>query len=156
MAAAAPRPRVPAAKCHGYRLSLGDMAAAFGRPRRVLFAAALLACSCVRNSAPELVGKWSTRETAPDGVHGTSATYDFRANGTFEMTGYPPIEVKGKWRVLERSPGKLRLELREQEMSVMGRNKSRWNDEDAWGELSPDGRTFTYKGKVLRKDETSR
>ncbi len=101
------------------------------------------------------MGKWSTHETFADGVHGTSATYDFKADGTFEMSGYPPIEVTGKWRVLERSPGKLRLELSDQEMTVTGR-KSRWNDEDAWGELSPDGGTFTYKGKLLRKEAPSR
>src|SRR5688572_27338319 len=93
---AAPGTKSPAAKCHGFRVSFAAMAAS-ASARRLLFAAALAACACVRNSAPELVGKWSSRETAPDGVHGTSATYDFKANGTFEMTGYPPIEVKGRW-----------------------------------------------------------
>ena len=115
-------------------------------------AVSVLMGACARHGAAELVGKWTYAETAADGVHGTSATYEFKDDGSFEMSGYPPIEVKDKWRVLERSPGKLHLELSEQQMTVMGRDGSRWNDEDAWGELSPDGRTFTYKGKVLRKE----
>ena len=110
-----------------------------------------LACASAPRAAPELIGKWSAGETAPDGVHGTSATWDFKADGTFEMSGYPPIEVRGRWQVTERAPGRLRLRLTEQEMSAPGMDRSRWNDQDAWGDLSGGGRTFTFEGKTLRR-----
>ena len=110
-------------------------------------------CSCRRGGAPELIGTWTTETTSPNSVHGTSATYDFKSNGTFEMSGYPPIEVKGRWQVVERSPGKLRLKLTDQEMSIFGRDKTRWSDEDDWGELTDGGRTFTYRGKIFRKSK---
>ena len=85
-------------------------------PRRmkwwvVLVTLSCALCSCRRGGAPELIGTWTTETTSPNSVHGTSATYDFKSNGTFEMSGYPPIEVKGRWQVVERSPGKLRLKL---------------------------------------------
>jgi hypothetical protein len=113
-------------------------------------ALALTACLHARHGGPELVGQWTIATTAPDGVHGTTATYDFKDDGSFEMSGYPPIQVKGRWQVTERSKGLLRLKLTEQDMTTNG-HTSRWNDEDGWGELADAGRTFKYNGKVFRK-----
>jgi len=110
------------------------------------------ACSARQQSSPELIGKWTMSDTDPDGVHGSTATYDFKSDGTFEMSGYPPIQVKGKWRVVERAPGRLRLELTDQEMSSPGMDKNPWADQNAWGDLSDQGRTFTYQGKTLRRE----
>lgn len=112
-----------------------------------------LGCSARQQAAPELVGTWTTSQTDPDGVHGTSATYTFKADGTFEMSGYPPIKVKGRWQVTERAPGRLRLKLTEQDMTGPGMGTSRWNDQDAWGDLGEEGRSFTYQGKTLRRSK---
>ncbi|HKE14947.1 MAG TPA: hypothetical protein VKB80_08795 [Kofleriaceae bacterium] len=110
-----------------------------------------VACSTPGRAAPELIGKWSAGQTDPDGVHGTSATWDFRPDGTFEMSGYPPILVKGRWQVTERAPGRLRLQLTEQEMSAPGMDSSRWDDQNDWGDLTDGGRTFRFAGKTLRR-----
>jgi hypothetical protein len=115
-------------------------------------ALALGACLHARHGGPELVGKWTTGTTAPDGVHGTTATYHFKDDGSFEMSGYPPIEVRGRWSVVERAPGKLRLKLSEQEMKAPHNDKSRWNDEEDWAELAEGGRSFKYRGKVFNKN----
>lgn len=114
------------------------------------------ACIHARHGGSELVGQWTTGTTAADGVHGTSATYVFKDDGTFEMSGYPPIEVRGRWRVIERSSGKLRLKLSDQEMTAPGDQKSQWSDEEGWGELTEGGRAFKYNGKILIKSAPSR
>lgn len=48
-----------------------------------------------------LVGQWQTTGASPPDSHGRTISYfreyKFAADGTFVMTGYPPIEVKGKW-----------------------------------------------------------
>jgi hypothetical protein len=124
-------------------------------PRRLLILSlsmlALLACRTVA-PARELVGKWSTGTTSPDGVHGTSATYDFKSDGSFSMSGYPPIDVKGRWKVGKREAGKIELTLFEQKMTAPGMGASDWSDQTGWAELGADGRTFTWNGQTFTKN----
>jgi hypothetical protein len=108
-------------------------------------------CSASGAAARELVGAWTTGSTAPDGVHGTSATYRFAEDGTFEMSGYPPIKVVGSWRVSGRDGKRLRLDVTGQTMTAPGMTGSSWPDRSEWIELSTDGRSFTYRGQEMRR-----
>ena len=112
---------------------------------------AVVALASHARVAAELVGQWSAGEDFGDG-HGTYAQYDFRSDGTFKMRGYPPIEVSGNWTLVERKPGKLHIKLTHQKMTAPEQTPSDWSDVDAWGELSADGKTFTFTGKQLHRD----
>jgi len=114
---------------------------------------AILAVGCGGGKVvPELVGKWSHGTTAADGVHGTNATYELRGDGTFRMTGYPPIEVNGRWEA-EKKEGKVRLKLKDQRMKAPGMGESKWNDEEGEVEMAQDGTSFTFNGKVMTRSQ---
>jgi hypothetical protein len=102
--------------------------------------------------SPELVGAWRAGGSLGDAQHGWSASYEFKANGTFTMSGYPPIEVKGRWDVLEKAPGKLKLRLSKQRMKPPHGDETDWADTEGWGEISPDGRTFQFDGKQMNRE----
>lgn len=68
-----------------------------------------------------LVGQWQTTGASPPDSQGRTISYfreyKFAADGTFVMTGYPPIEVKGKWAATAAKDGKTySLELTQQKM----------------------------------------
>jgi hypothetical protein len=97
----------------------------------------------------DLVGKWRASGTVggENGKgHGASwfLEYAFRADGTFLMTGYPPISVAGKVAVTAREGRRLHIVLTQRKMGA-----SDWPDLDKWGELSPDGKTLEYDGKTF-------
>ena len=109
------------------------------------------AASADKGSDTELVGKWSTGTVSSDGVHGTSATWELKADGTFSMSGYPPINVSGKWAIVDRKPGKLRVKLTDQVMKAPGMSPSQWSDVDEWGDLSSDKKTFRYNNQQFNR-----
>lgn len=98
-----------------------------------------------------IAGKWRASGTIrpPNGGRGMSwlKEYTFHKNGTFVMTGYPPILVTGKWRVLAIRRTRMRLVLTNQQMRMSKRDKpSRWPDRADW--VESDGKTMKW-GKEL-------
>ena len=113
---------------------------------------ALVSWACGRMGSTELVGKWTAGGDLGDAQHAWHADYEFKTNGTFIMTGYPPIEVNGRWEVLEKAPGKLRVRLSKQRMKAPHQaDETDRADTEGWGELSPDGRTFSFDGSRLTR-----
>src|SRR5215470_17189406 len=121
-----------------------------------LAVALVLVCS-IGAAAPsdavpaELVGKWRASGVVGGGDghgHGMSwfLEYTFRAEGTFLMTGYPPISVEGKVAVTAREGNRLRIVLTKRKMGT-----SDWPDLDKWGELSKDGKTLRYDEKEFHR-----
>jgi hypothetical protein len=99
------------------------------------------------------VGKWTAAGSTGDPMHGWVANYEFKSNGTFTMNGYPPIEVSGRWEVLEKAPGKLRVKLSKQKMKSPGADVADWADTEGWGDLSSDGRSFNFDGKQMNRQD---
>jgi hypothetical protein len=97
-----------------------------------------------------LVGSWHAGGALPADKSGRAMRWqlDYRlaADGSFQMTGYPPISVSGRWAVRERDGRKLRIVLREQKMGG-----GSWPDRDAWAELSADGKSLTWQDKSFVK-----
>jgi hypothetical protein len=97
----------------------------------------------------ELAGKWRAAGTlGGDGGHGMSwyAEYTFRPDGTFLMTGYPPISVEGRVAVTGREDRRLHIVLTQRKMGA-----SDWPDLDRWGELAADGQTLHYDDKTFHR-----
>jgi hypothetical protein len=99
----------------------------------------------------ELVAKWTMSQSS--GTMTAVANYELRANGTFEMNGYPPIHVVGRWQVTDRKPGALRLKLYDQKMNMPSSDKTvtDWPVEEDWAELAPDGMSFKFKNLLYHK-----
>ena len=97
----------------------------------------------------DLVGTWRASGTLPS-QKGPGMSwqleYKLAADGTFQMTGYPPIMVTGKWAVPERDGRKLRIVLTAQKMA-----SDSWPDRDGWAELSADGKSLTWQDKSFHK-----
>ena len=93
-----------------------------------LFAIGLSACSALAQDknkdiskddpAEYIRGTWRLNGELPPGNSGHSfhwfLEYTFNADGTFMLTGYPPLIQKGKYRVVTSEDGKLAVELYEQ------------------------------------------
>jgi len=98
----------------------------------------------------DLVGKWRASGETPPDPQGRRmswyAEYDFRSDGTFLMTGYPPISVNGKCAVVGREKGRVHLRLTERKMSG-----SPWPDIDEWAPLSDDGKTLKFDNKTFTR-----
>jgi hypothetical protein len=98
----------------------------------------------------DLAGKWRATGTVGGDAHGHGMSwfveYTFRPDGTFLMTGYPPIAVEGKVAVTGRDGNRLHIVLRQRKMG-----KSDWPDLDKWGELSADGKTLKYDDKTFQR-----
>lgn len=108
----------------------------------------LLVLGCgggMRADAPsELVGTWRATGGEEPG-RGWMKEYELRADGTFVMTGYPPIRVTGRWSVPERDGARFRVVLSGQKMTVPPSDEaSAWNDQDDWAVL--EGRTLEWQG----------
>ena len=108
--------------------------------RVIAIALTLFGCSSTAaTTAPELIGKWQA--AGPIGESDAPGPswmkeYDLRSDGTFEMTGYPPILVSGRWKVAERDGSRFRIVLTEQTMKTSKRDKgSAWADQDQWATL---------------------
>jgi hypothetical protein len=127
---------------------------------RRLSAVLVIVISFVAFAAPpdapvpaELLGKWRASGTVGGGDgHGHGASwfleYTFRADGTFLMTGYPPISVEGKVAVPGRDGRRLHIVLTKRKMGT-----SDWPDLDKWGELSADGKTLKYDEKEFQRGQ---
>jgi hypothetical protein len=97
------------------------------------------------------VGKWSASGSA--GNMGWTAHYEFKADGSFTMDGYPAIHVEGKWQITERAGGKVKLKLTNQKMNIPpDKTQSDWADVHEWATISDNGKTMIFNGKNLRKD----
>lgn len=99
----------------------------------------------------DLVGTWHATGELPSSNKGGPGMswqleYKLAADGTFQMTGYPPIAVTGTWAVREREGRKLRIVLTHQKMA-----SGAWPDRDGWAELSADGKSLTWQEKTFRK-----
>jgi hypothetical protein len=83
---------------------------------------ALGACLHGRHGGQELVGKWTTGTTAPDGVHGTTATYDFK-DGQKRQLGPELgqlVDLIERGQVAARGPREPELSLLEREVPEEG------------------------------------
>lgn len=111
-----------------------------------------LGCSSAQ-TAPELVGSWSASGALGDpGSPGPAWTkrYELRRDGSFVMTGYPPIRVTGRWKVVERAGARFRVVLTDQEMRMSERDEpSRWQDQDGWAVL--DGDKLEWNGATFSR-----
>jgi len=101
--------------------------------------------------APELVGKWHASGQVPgDPKHGPGMSwqvdYDFRPDGTFVMTGYPPISVTGKLKIVAREKERLHVVLYDRKMGG-----SSWPDLDDWAVFSDGGNQMTLDKKDFRR-----
>lgn len=99
----------------------------------------------MRADAPsELVGTWRAAGGEEPG-RGWMKEYELRPDGTFVMTGYPPIRVTGSWSVPEREGARFRVVLTGQKMTVPPSDEaSAWDDQDGWAVL--EGRTLEWQG----------
>jgi hypothetical protein len=83
----------------------------------------------------ELQGRWSASGTLPgEGPNGPMSwqlTYDLQAE-RYAMTGYPPIDERGRVGVLERDGARYRLRLWERASETMGGTDV---ERDEWVEL---------------------
>ena len=121
-----------------------------------LAAALVLVCSTGLAAPPDavpaaLAGRWRASGTVGGGDghgHGMSwfLEYTFRTDGTFLMTGYPPISVEGKVAVTGRDGNRLHIVLTQRKMGT-----SDWPDLDKWGELSADGKILKYDDKEFHR-----
>jgi hypothetical protein len=97
-----------------------------------------------------LLGKWHASGSLPgkDGAPGMGwqLEYTLAGDGSFKMTGYPPIAVTGRWAVPERDGRKLRIVLTEQKMGG-----GAWPDRDGWAELSDDGKSLKWQDKTFTR-----
>jgi hypothetical protein len=92
----------------------------------LIFAIITSACSVAaqsnKDSAPKdedlIIGRWRLDGELPPGNSGHSfhwfLEYAFNDDGTFMLTGYPPLMQKGKYRIVKREENKLTLDLYEQ------------------------------------------
>jgi hypothetical protein len=99
----------------------------------------------------DLVATWHATGEVPSTTKGGPGMawqleYRLAADGTFQMTGYPPIAVTGRWAVRERDGRKLRIVLTQQKMA-----SGAWPDRDGWAELSADGKSLSWQDKTFRK-----
>lgn len=87
--------------------------------KRVWIGAAIVCLlgACQSRSAPPrsiddpIVGEW--RGSRPGGPATATATWAFRADGTYRMTGFPSIGEAGRWRIVRVEDGDYRLSLTE-------------------------------------------
>ena len=97
---------------------------------------ALLACLMLASCASSdpnvrfIQGKWTAAGDQGEG-HSWYLEWSF-GNGTFEMSGYPPIYQSGKYRIESSAGGTLTLELYDQS-----------------GDLSSDNRTMVVIGVFI-------
>jgi hypothetical protein len=118
---------------------------------RTAAAVLLLVAAAADPVPPDLAGVWRASGTVgADKGHGMSwfAEYTFRTDGTFLMTGYPPISVEGKVAVTGRDGRRLHIVLTQRKMG-----SSDWPDLDKWGELSADGKTLSYDEKTFQRQK---
>ncbi len=99
---------------------------------------------------PELAGKRrasGATEPDPQGHRmGWTAEYDFHADGTFTMTGYPAISVEGRIKVVGHDGSRLHLVLTQRKMGG-----SDWPDLDQWATLAADGKSLQFDGKDFHR-----
>ncbi len=98
----------------------------------------------------ELLGKWHGGGQGPDGPNGErglgwSADYEFRADGSYTMTGYPQITVSGRIEVPERIDNRFHVRL----INRMA-DGNLWGDYDEWVQLDAAG-VLHLEGKELRR-----
>ena len=69
-----------------------------------------------------LIGKWETSGETPADPNGRrmgwTRLYKLAADGSFVMTGYPEIEVKGRWAATTTDGKKFVIELTKQKMGA--------------------------------------
>lgn len=92
----------------------------------LIFAVASSACSVAaqkNDSQPKkddesIIGRWHLDGQLPPGNSGHSfhwfLEYTFKDDGTFMLTGYPPLMQKGKYRIVKSEENKLTVDLYEQ------------------------------------------
>ena len=86
-----------------------------------------------------LLGRWRASGEIDKGGMSWMKEYSFQEDGSFVMTGYPPITVQGRWEVRETVDRRLRIVLTDRTMSG-----SAWPDEDKWAQLSDDGESLAW------------
>ncbi len=72
--------------------------------------------------------------------------YQLSSDGTFVMSGYPPIEMTGRYAVAEQSGARLRLVFTGRVMAG-----SPAPDLDTWAEISADGQTLSFDDRVFQR-----
>lgn len=99
---------------------------------------------------PALGGKWRAEGASPPDPNGRRmgwfAEYTFRPDGTFSMTGYPPIAVSGRYKELARESMRVRVRLFEQKMGA-----SAWPDGEVDFIFSTNGKSFRWGDREYRR-----
>jgi hypothetical protein len=105
----------------------------------------------------EIQGKWHASGQTPGGPNGERgmswmAEYTINADGTFVMTGYPQIEVRGNIAVPEHAGARFHVVLTNRKMTNGSPPASDWPDLDGWAELSADGKTLAFDNKSFSRE----